>query len=68
MKWNFKFTIRTMKFEILKAKNKQFYFVLKAKNGEIVATSETYKSKQACIDTIKLITYKSFFAKTIDLT
>ena len=68
MKWNFKFTIRTMKFEILKAKNKQFYFVLKARNGEIVATSETYKSKQSCIDTIKLITWGTLFSKTIDLS
>lgn len=63
-----KITIKRMKFEILKAKNKQFYFVLKSKNGEIVATSETYKSKQACIDTIKLITWGTFFSKTIDLT
>lgn len=57
-----------MKFEILKAKNRQFYFVLKSTNGEVILTSETYKSKQACKDTIKLIKRGSFFAKTIDLT
>ena len=57
-----------MKFEILKSKNKQFYFVLKAKNGEVVSTSETYKSKQACKKTIRLIKYGSFLSKTIDLT
>ncbi len=37
-----------MKFIISKSKNKKFYFVLKAKNGEIIATSEMYESKQAC--------------------
>lgn len=32
-------------FEIKRAKNKQFYFNLKAANGEIILTSETYKSR-----------------------
>ena len=34
-------------FEIHKSKNGQSYFVLKAKNGKVVATSQMYKSEQA---------------------
>ncbi len=68
MKLNIKFEFKRMKFEILKSRNKQFYFVLKATNGEVILTSETYKSKQACKDGIKLIKRNSLFAKTIDLT
>ncbi len=32
-------------FEIKKAKNGQFYFTLKAHNGEVILTSEMYKQK-----------------------
>lgn len=35
------------KFEIKKAKNGQFYFHLKASNGEIILASETYKTKRS---------------------
>ncbi len=33
------------KFEISKASNGEWYFTLKAKNGEVIAVSETYKTK-----------------------
>jgi len=36
------------KFEITKGKNKQFYFVLKAANGEPILRSEGYASKAGC--------------------
>ena len=36
------------KFEIKKTKNDGFMFNLKAGNGEIIATSETYNSLDAC--------------------
>ena len=32
-------------YEIRRSKNKQFYFNLRAKNGEVILTSETYKSR-----------------------
>lgn len=35
------------KFEIKKAKNGQFFFHLKASNGEIILASETYKNKRS---------------------
>jgi uncharacterized protein YegP (UPF0339 family) len=63
-----KYILRRKAFEILKAKNKQFYFVFKAENGEILFMSETYKSKKACKDTIKVLKRSSLFAKTKDLT
>ena len=34
------------KYEIKRARNKQFYFNLKAPNGEIILTSETYKTRR----------------------
>ena len=36
------------KFEIKKTKNDGFMFNLKAGNGEVIATSETYNSRDAC--------------------
>ncbi|TGM23530.1 YegP family protein [Leptospira levettii] len=36
------------KFEIYKDKAGEFRFRLKAANGEIIASSEGYSSKQAC--------------------
>lgn len=41
------------KFQIKKSKDEQYYFVLKAKNGEpILNASEMYTTKQACKDGI----------------
>jgi len=68
MKLNIKFELKRFKFEIHKSKNKQFYFVLVASNGETILTSETYKSKQACKEGITLIKRNSLFAKILDLT
>ena len=42
-------------FIIKKAKNDQFYFVLTAKNGEIIARSEYYKQKASCENGIKSV-------------
>ena len=44
------------KFEIYKDKAGEFRFRLKAKNGEIIATSEGYKTKDNCqngVDSVK---------------
>jgi uncharacterized protein YegP (UPF0339 family) len=37
-------------FELRKAKDGKFYFVQKAKNGEILTTSETYERLQGAVD------------------
>lgn len=34
---------------IKKSKNGQFYFIVKAINGQILATSETYTRKSNCL-------------------
>jgi uncharacterized protein YegP (UPF0339 family) len=43
------------KFEIFKDVSGQFRFRLVAPNGEIIATSEAYTSKQSCKDGIEAV-------------
>ncbi|MBA8772084.1 YegP family protein [Staphylococcus coagulans] len=42
-----------MRFVIRKSRDGQYYFVIKASNGEIVATSETYVYKFSALSTIE---------------
>jgi uncharacterized protein YegP (UPF0339 family) len=42
-------------YELKPAKNDQFMFNLKAVNGEIILTSETYKSKDAAFNGIESV-------------
>lgn len=49
-------TLTNPKFEVYQDKAGEFRFRLKARNGEIIATSEGYKAKSGCmngIDSIK---------------
>jgi len=55
-------------FEIFLDKEKKHRFRLRAPNGEIIATSEAYESKQACRDTIKAIKKYAPTAGIQDLT
>lgn len=43
------------KFEVKTQKDGQFYFVLKAGNGEIIAKSEAYKAKASCMNGIESV-------------
>lgn len=43
------------KFQIFKGKDGQFYFRLRAKNGEIVCSSEGYTTLQSCRNGIEVI-------------
>jgi uncharacterized protein YegP (UPF0339 family) len=43
------------KFEVYKDKSGEFRFRLKARNGEIVATGESYKAKASCLNGIDSI-------------
>ncbi len=43
------------KFEIKKAKDNEFYFHLKAGNGEIILSSEMYKAKASAVHGIESI-------------
>ena len=44
-----------MKFVIRKSKNKQFYFILKARNGKTIIQSETYKTIASCWKAIAVV-------------
>lgn len=44
-----------MKFEIYKDASGEWRFRLKAANGEIIATGESYKNRIDCLSTVELI-------------
>ncbi|MFI5497102.1 YegP family protein [Actinoplanes sp. NPDC051859] len=54
-----------MKFVVKKASNGEFRFTLVASNGQVVATSETYKAKASALSTIESI-QKHAAGATID--
>lgn len=57
------------KFEIKKSSNDKYYFNLRSKgNGEVIATSEMYSSKQACKNGIAAVKRDAADAEVVDLT
>ena len=48
-------TVKHPKFEMYKDKAGEFRFRLKAKNGEIIATSAGYKAKESCVNGIESV-------------
>lgn len=57
------------KFQIKKAGNGwQYYFVLKAPNGEVIATSEMYNSKAAAINGANAVKTHAPLASVEDTT
>ncbi|PJZ43855.1 YegP family protein [Leptospira brenneri] len=56
------------KFEIYKDKSGEFRFRLKAGNGEIIASSEGYSSKQACENGINSVKNNAGSAEIVDQT
>lgn len=56
------------KFEIKRQKDGQFYFVLKASNGEVIARSEAYKAKASCQNGIESVKKNAAGASTVDLS
>ena len=48
-------TLKNPKFEMYTDKAGEFRFRLKAKNGEIIATGESYKAKASCLNGIDSI-------------
>jgi uncharacterized protein YegP (UPF0339 family) len=54
------------KFEIFLDRKKQYRFHLKASNGEIIAASEAYETRAACIKGIKAIQKNAPTAAIID--
>ena len=55
-------------FELKNAANGQFMFNLKAGNGEIILTSETYKSKESALNGIESVRKNAAGARLDDQT
>ena len=55
------------KFEWYKDKTGKFRFRLKAANGEIIATSEAYESKDACTNGIESVKKNAPIAKVVEV-
>ena len=53
-------------FEWYKDKKGKFRFRLKAANGEIIATSEAYSSKDACVNGIESVKKNAPIAKVVE--
>lgn len=53
-----------MYFEVKTASNQQTYFVIKASNHEVLATSETYVRRADCLHAISLIKQYALTAPT----
>ena len=56
------------KFVISKDKKGEFRFVLKAGNGEIIASSEMYESKASAKNGIESVKKNAADAEVVDLT
>ena len=56
------------KFELKTAKDGQVYFNLKAGNGEIIASSELYKSKASALNGIESVRKNAADAELVDST
>ena len=57
--------MRRGKFELKQNTHAEWYFVLKAGNGEVIATSETYSSKAAARKGINSIRLNAPFARVV---
>jgi uncharacterized protein YegP (UPF0339 family) len=55
-------------FEVFKDASGQFRFRLRAPNGEPIASSEGYTTKEACMDGIKSVQKNAPKAKVKDIT
>lgn len=56
------------KFEVFKNKKGEFQFILKAPNGEVIATSEGYNNKAGCMNGIESVKKNAPAAEVKDLT
>ena len=58
-------TVKHPKFEVYADKAGEFRFRLKARNGEIIATSEGYKTKASCLNGIESVKKNAPDAKVV---
>lgn len=57
--------VKHPKFELYEDKSGEFRFRLKAKNGEVIATSEGYKTKASCLNGIESVKKNAPDAETV---
>lgn len=55
------------KFELYKDKSGEFRFRLKAANGQVIATSEGYKTKASCMNGIDSVKKNAPSAEVVEL-
>ncbi len=53
------------KFEVYEDNSGEFRFRLKARNGEVIATAEGYKSKASCLNGVESVRKNSQDAETV---
>jgi len=56
------------KFVLMKSKNDRYYFYLTKKNGQVIAQSELYNSKDACENGIMSVKHNAPIAEIDDQT
>ncbi len=56
------------KFEVSVNDKGGYHFVLKATNGQVIATSQVYQSKNSCLDGIESVRKNAPEAEVVDLS
>jgi uncharacterized protein YegP (UPF0339 family) len=59
-------TLKNPKFEVYQDKAGEFRFRLKAKNGQIIATGESYKAVKSCLNGIASIKKNAVDSEIVD--
>ncbi len=59
--------MRRGKFVLKENVNGDWYFVLKASNGRVIATSETYETRRSAENGIRSIRFTAPFAKLVEV-
>lgn len=59
---------RIMKFKIKKNAHDQYYWVLVARNGEPICTSDPYESRESTVKSINLVKLDAHGAEIVDTT
>lgn len=59
--------MRRGKFVLRENEKGDWYFVLKAGNGQVIATSETYETRQAAEKGIRSVRINAPFAKLVEI-
>jgi hypothetical protein len=58
----------SMSFKIRRSTNAQYYFTANASNGQVLATSETYRNKADCLAAVRLMQKYAAGSSIQDLT